>query len=234
MRKSKWLYATIAAGLSLGLGQAAHADLSAYIGTVGFDQSANLDRSVGLGVRWGKSSRIIGGETSLLIARPKRNLESFSAQTATSIFYEGRLMLNIPIKPVTPFVNVGFGRILVTSTDAPKTQIPTDVNGVELPLTPEQKQRIEAANQVLGAVSKLQQNTEFSYGVGVRKPLNNRLDLRVDLRQYSVFSVKALVAQQAKEQIAGEVANQIGIQLPVEKKKTVQYNELSLGVNFRF
>lgn len=232
MCKSKWFCAAVVGMLSLGFGAEARADLSAYISSVGFDDSANLDRSMGLGLRWGKSSRIIGGETSLLVARPTRSVENTSGgkQTATALFYEGRLMVNIPLKPVAPFADVGFGRILLTSTDAPQTQIPTDINGVPLPLSAEQQQRIETANKALKAVSKLQQNMAFSYGVGARKSLNDRLDLRVDLRQYAVFSVKAL----AQEQIAGQVLDQTGLQLPVEKKKTVRYEELSLGVSFRF
>ncbi|MBI2503577.1 MAG: outer membrane beta-barrel protein [Candidatus Latescibacteria bacterium] len=236
MCKSTWFCAAVAGVLGLGLGQQAQADLSAYISTVGFDDSANLDRSMGLGVRWGKSSRIIGGETSLLLARPAHSVKNTSGgkETATALFYEGRLMVNLPLKPVAPFVNVGFGRILRTSTDAPQTQIPTDINGVPLPLTPEQQQRIETANKVLKAASKLQQNTAFSYGVGARKALNDRLDLRVDLRQYAVFSVKGIVTQKLQEQAAGQVQDLTGIALPVEKKKTVRYEELSLGVNFRF
>ncbi len=236
MSKSKWFCAAVAGVLSLGLGQPAGADLSAYIGTIGFDKSANLDRSMGLGLRWGKSSRIIGGETSLLLARPTRKVENTtgSKETATALFYEGRLMVNIPLKLVVPFANVGFGRILLTSTDAPQTQIPTDINGVPLPLTPEQQQRIETANKVLKAVSKLQQNTAFSYGLGARKSLNSRLDLRVDLRQYAVFSVKGIVTQKLQEEAAGQVQDLTGIALPVEKKKTVLYEELSLGVSFRF
>lgn len=236
MCKSKWFCAAVAGMLSLGLGSEARADLSAYLSSVGFDESANLDRSLGMGVRWGKSSRIIGGETSLLVARPTRSVESTSGgkETATALFYEGRLMLNIPLKVVAPFVNVGFGRIILTSTDAPQTQIPTDVNGIELPLTPEQQQRVEVANKALKAMSKLQHNTEFSYGLGARKAINDRLDLRVDLRQYAVFSVKGIVVQKLQEQAAGEIQDRTGLQLPVEKEKTVRYEELSLGVNFRF
>jgi hypothetical protein len=222
--------------LSLGFGAEARADLSAYLSSVGFDESANLDRSMGVGLRWGKSSRILGGETSLLIARPSRSVANTigGEETATALFYEGRLMVNLPLKPVAPFVNVGFGRIIITSTDAPQTQIPTDVNGIEIPLTPEQQEKVELANSALKAMSKLQHNTEFSYGVGARKALNDRLDIRVDLRQYAVFSVKGIVTQKLQEEAAGQVQGLTGIALPVEKKKTVRYEELSLGVNFRF
>lgn len=232
MFKSKWFCAAVAGMLSLGLTADARADLSAYISSVGFDDSANLDRSMGMGVRWGKSSRIIGGETSLLVARPARSVESVSGgkETATAFFYEGRLMVNLPLKPVAPFVNVGFGRIILTSTDAPQTQIPTDINGVEIPLTDDDRQKIETANKALKAMSKLQHNTAFSYGLGVRKAINDRLDLRVDLRQYAVFSVKGIVIQRATEQLQ----DRTGIPLAREKEKTVRYEELSLGVNFRF
>ena len=236
MCKSKWFCAAMAGVLSLGLGQPAGADLSAYISNVGFDESANLDRSMGLGLRWGKSSSIIGGETSLLVARPTRSVENTSGgkKTATAVFYEGRLIVSLPLKPVAPFANVGFGRILLTSTDAPKTQIPTDINGVPIPLTPEQQQRIDAANKALKLMSKLHQNTEFSYGVGARKSLGGRLDLRVDMRQYAVFSVKSFITAKAQEQIAEQLQGQVELQVPVEKKKTVLYEELSLGVSFRF
>ncbi len=236
MLKSNWFFAAVAGLLSLGFASSVRADLSAYISSVGFDESANLDRGMGMGVRWGKSSRIIGGETSLLVARPTRSVESTvgGKETATALFYEGRLMVNIPLKVVTPFVNVGFGRIVITSTDAPQTQIPTDVNGIEIPLTPEQQQKVELANSALKAMSKLQHNTEFSYGLGARKAINDRLDIRVDLRQYAVFSVKGIVVQKAKEQLAEQIQDQTGLALPVEKERTVRYEELSLGVNFRF
>lgn len=236
MSRRNWFVAAVAGVLTLGLGKAAHADLSAYVSSVGFDESANLDRSLGMGVRWGKSSRILGGETSLLVARPTRDVESTlgGKSTATALFYEGRLMVNIPLKPVAPFVNVGFGRIIITSTDAPTTQIPTDINGVEIPLTPEQEARIALANSALKAVSKLQHNTEFSYGLGARKAINDRLDIRFDLRQYSVFSVKGIVTQKLQESAAGQLEDLTGVALPVEKEKTVRYEELSLGVNFRF
>ena len=232
MHKGKWFFAVVAGLLSLGYGREARADLSAYIANVGFDKSVDLDRSMGFGLRWGKSSRILGGETSVLVARPIRKLENTTGgkETATAVFYEGRLMVSLPLKPVAPFANIGFGRILLTSTDAPTTQIPTDIGG----LTPEQQERIAQANKALKAVSKLQQNTEFSYGVGARKSLGDRLDLRLDLRQYNVFSVKALVEQKLQEQAAAQVQDLTGIQLPVEKKKTVRYEEMSLGVSFRF
>jgi hypothetical protein len=232
MAKSNWFLAAMAGLLCLGFASAARADLSAYLSSVGFDESANLERSLGLGLRWGKSSRIIGGETSLLVARPARNVESTSGgeETATALFYEGRLMVNIPLQPVAPFVNVGFGRIVITSTEAPQTQIPTDINGVPLPLTPEQEERIRLANGALKAASKLQHNTEFSYGVGARKALNDRLDIRVDLRQYAVFSVTGIVIDKATEQLQ----DRTGLPLAREKEKTVRYEELSLGVNFRF
>lgn len=237
MLRSKWYCMAVAGLLALGTAFPARADLSAYLSNVGFDESANLDRSMGMGVRWGKSSRIIGGETSLLVARPTRSVRNTvgGEETATALFYEGRLMVNIPLKPIAPFVNVGFGRIIITSTDAPQTQIPTDVNGIKLPLTPEQQAKVDLANSALKAMSKLQHNTEFSYGLGARKALNDRLDIRVDLRQYAVFSVKGIVEEKAREELAGQIQDQTGFDLlPVEKERTVRYEELSLGVNFRF
>ena len=70
------------------------ADVSAFVAAVGFDEEAKLDGGAGFGVRWGKSSSIIGGETSLMIARPTRQLAT-SEESATAIFYEARLLINI-------------------------------------------------------------------------------------------------------------------------------------------
>lgn len=253
MCKSKWFCAAVAGVLSLGAGQAAHADLSGFVGMVGFDKEAKLGGSPGLGLRWGKSSRIIGGETSLMVAFPERKLSNggpafagistadTAKGTATAIFYEGRLLVNIPLGVITPFANVGWGAILTTSTDPPKQipMVPTQIGGIaltgeQLQQAQEANEKIQTANQALKLASKLQHNQAFSYGVGARKSLNSRLDLRVDLRQYAVFSVKGIVTQKLQEQAAGQVQGLTGIALPVEKKKTVRYEELSLGVSFRF
>ncbi len=195
----------------------AAADLSAFVAAVGFDEEANLDGGMGFGVRWGKSTSLIGGETSLMIARPTRQLQG-GEETATAIFYEGRLLVNIPTgTAVHPFVGVGFGMITLTSTDVP-TDVP-ETGG-------------EALGQALGAVADAQTNKALSYGGGARYALGDRLNLRLDLRRYSVFSVKALAERAVRDQIA----NETGVELPgnLVKEKTVEYDELSLGVVFSF
>ena len=52
-----------------------------------------------------------------------------------------------------------------------------------------------------------------------------RIDARVDFRQYVVFSVTGVALQAA--------AQQAGVPLE-EKDNTVQHNELSIGVSFKF
>ena len=187
----------------------AHADLSLYVANVAFDKEANLEDSPGIGVRWGKSSRIIGGETSLLIARPERNLGPGAAANATALFYEGRLLVNIPLGQIKPFIGVGFGAVTITSTD-----VPTD------------------AIEAFTAVSDLQNNSALSYGGGVSYAISDNLYLRLDWRQYVVFSVKGIALDQARQQVEEET----GVEIPasVTGDNTVQYNELSLGVSFKF
>ena len=216
MEKGTQCFAVLAALalLALALPYPAGADLSAFVGTVGFAEDANLERSFGFGVRWGKSSGIIGGETSLLIARPGRELQiskdKVSKETATAFFYEARLLINIPAGKIKPFVGVGLGQIVVTSTEIPSS---SDA----------------AVSQALGAVADLQTNNAFSYGGGVRYALNEKLSLRADLRQYVVFSVTGI----AKQQLAKELEQQTGVAVPTEDS-TVQYNELSIGLSFKF
>ena len=217
MKNWKWYTAVVSVLSLLLLGplQPARADLSGFVGSVGFDEDANLNRGLGFGIRWGRSSGFIGGETALMIALPEREFEigdnnETSQETATAIFYEGRFLVNIPAGQVSPFVGVGFGQIIVTSTD-----VPTSIGEVE--------------RDALKEVSKLQTSNAFSYGGGIRYGLNERLDLRADLRQYIVFSVSGLAKQKAAERL-GE---NLGVDLPVEDS-TVQYNELSVGLNFRF
>ena len=152
--------------------QAASADVSAFIGSVSFDEEADLDNSLGVGLRWGKSSGVLAGETSLMIARPERGS---AGESVTSIFYEGRILVNIPVGQVMPFVGVGFGAITTTSAD-----IPADSNA--------------AATEALEAISDLQTNSAFSYGAGVRYALSDRMDARFDVRQYHVLSAKTFVA----------------------------------------
>ena len=197
--------------LAVSAGPAA-ADLSIFVASVGFDEEASLDNGVGAGVRWGKSSSIIGGETSLMVARPSRQIGG-SDESATAIFYDARLLVNIPLGlNIKPFVGVGIGAITLSSTDVPTT---TD----------------DAVGQALSAVADAQTNRALSYGAGARYSLNEKLDIRLDARQYSVFSVTALAQKAIQDQIEGE----IGIELPaLTEDKTVIYREFSIGLNFAF
>ena len=52
--------------IGLGYTPNASADVSAFVSRVGFDETTDLENALGAGIRWGKSSRIIGGETSLM------------------------------------------------------------------------------------------------------------------------------------------------------------------------
>jgi opacity protein-like surface antigen len=205
------LFALLLAVSAFSAGPAA-ADLSIFVASIGFDQEASLDNGVGAGVRWGKSSSIIGGETSLMVARPSRQIEG-SDESATAIFYDARLLVNIPLGlNIKPFVGVGIGAITLSSTDVPTT---TD----------------DAVGQALSAVADAQTNRALSYGAGARYSLNEKLDIRIDARQYSVFSVTALAQKAIQEQIEGE----IGIELPaLTEDKTVIYREFSIGLNFAF
>ena len=102
--------------LAVSAGPAA-ADLSIFVASVGFDEEASLDNGVGAGVRWGKSSSIIGGETSLMVARPSRT-GSLGSESTTAIFYDARLMVNIPTGTmIAPFLGIGLGAITVLSTE---------------------------------------------------------------------------------------------------------------------
>lgn len=199
-----WL-ALLAMAIAVWTPQSSHADVSAFIGSVSFDEDAGLDNSLGVGLRWGKSSGVFGGETSLLVARPERTT---AGESVTAIFYEGRILVNIPVGEVMPFVGVGFGAITTTSAD-----IPTDSD--------------DAATEALSAIADLQTNSAFSYGAGVRYALSDRMDARFDVRQYQVLSVKSLVQ--------GQIEQETGIELPASiKEKTVQHSELSVGVVIRF
>ena len=199
--------------LILGGTGPASGDLSAFVAAVGFDEEAHLDGGMGLGVRWGKSTGLLGGETALMIARPTRQLDG-SDESATAIFYEARILLNLPLgTEVKPFVSVGFGLISLTSTSIPTSQD-------------------DAVDQALSAVADAQTNRSFSYGFGGLYELGDRFDLRVDIRQYSVFSVKALASRVLQD----EVEDRVGVELPgsLVEDQTVQYNELSVGLNFHF
>ena len=205
------LFALLLAISAVSAGPAA-ADISVFVASVGFDEEASLDNGVGAGVRWGKSSSIIGGETSLMVARPSRQIGG-SDESATAIFYDARLLVNIPLGlNIKPFVGVGIGAITLSSTDVPTT---TD----------------DAVGQALSAVADAQTNRALSYGAGARYSLNEKLDIRLDARQYSVFSVTALAQKAIHDQIEGE----IGIELPaLTEDKTVIYREFSIGLNFAF
>jgi len=195
------------------------ADLSVFVATVAFDEDANLDNGQGIGLRWGRSSDIIGGETSLLIARPERQLLD-TAETATAIFYEGRLMVNIPTGgPIKPFAGIGLGRVTITSVDPTLTDVKGDAAA-------------SAYNDALLIVADAQSNTTISYGGGANYSLNERLSLRADIRQYSVLSVASLV-QDAVTDAVGDAVGDAVLEGRV-KDRTVQYNELSLGLNFKF
>ena len=211
-----WTGLVVAAGLVGTLAWPASADLSVFVGTVGFDEAANLERSPAFGLRYGRSSAILGGEASILIAQPERDLV-VSSENATTIFYEGRFLVNIPTGgQVTPFVGIGLGQIFVTSTD-----VPSD------------------AASALGTLADTQTNSAFSFGGGVRYSVGDRLDVRLDARQYVVFSVAGIAQDKLREQLIDETT---GLPLADEliegeletEDSTVQYDEISVGLNFRF
>lgn len=208
MHKRVW-FAILPALVLAVLAVPAAADLSAFMGYVGFDEEANLNSSPAVGVRWGKSSGLIGGETSLMIARPERDLgPDASAQNATALFYEGRILLNIPAGDIRPFVNVGYGAITTTKTDVASGLRDDDPKEV-----------------ALKAAADLQTKSAFSYGAGVRYALSDRMDLRVDVRQYQVFSVTSYAIERAVEQTTG---------VDLNEKNTVQYSEMSVGISINF
>ncbi|MFP6647261.1 MAG: outer membrane beta-barrel protein [Candidatus Latescibacterota bacterium] len=193
----------------------ASADLSAFIAAVSFDDQANLESAPGVGLRWGKSSGVLGGETSLMISRPDREVGAAS-ESATAIFYEGRILLNIPAGQIKPFVGVGFGRITI---------FPGTLSSSE------EGDSIGATAATLDALSQTESNTTVSYGAGVRYALNDRIDARFDLRQYQVFSVTGALKDAAIEELAGEEVSDL---LSETEENTVTYGEMSVGVVFRF
>ena len=146
--------AVLVAAIVIGPGQA-RADVSAFVGAITFDSAANLDSSPGFGIRWGKSRGLLGGETSLTIARPAREVSEGSEETATAILYEGRILLNFPVGQLRPFVGVGFGAVTVTSTDLPDLTNVDDAGKEDL-------------TKALSAVTDIQTNSALSYGAGVR------------------------------------------------------------------
>ena len=196
----------VALALIAGSGQAARADLSAFVANINFDKDANLGSGQGFGLRWGKSSSIIGGETSLTLAFPDRKLliaGEIEEETATALIYEARILLNIPLgTAVSPFVGAGFGAVTVTSTDVP-----------------------QGADTAIKALGETQTNSAFSWGGGLRYGLSDRLDLRADFRQFVVFSVTGVALRAA--------AAEAGVPLE-EKDNTVKHNKISLGVSVKF
>ena len=168
--------------IGLGYTPNASADVSAFISRVGFDETTDLEDALGAGIRWGKSSRIIGGETSLMVARPVRDDENM-----TALFWEGRFLLNVPTGTnIRPFASVGLGNMLLTSIDIANPQLPT--SGDEL----KEAAIEEALNKVDGDSGGLdfQNNRYLSYGGGLRYALSDKMAVRLDLRQYRVFSFK--------------------------------------------
>ena len=196
----------------------ANADLSAFIAAVGFDDEANLDGAPGVGLRWGKSSGILGGETSLMISRPDREVSTLLGsitEPATAVFYEGRILLNIPVGQIKPFVGIGYGAITILPGELKKPGAEAD----------------DVAT--LKALSEISTNSAFSYGAGVRYALNDRIDGRFDLRQYQVFSVTGALTEAAIDKVIDESG--AGDLVPKRtKKNTVTYSEMSVGVVFRF
>ncbi len=210
---------TIGSGLGLALFGilvlAVHpvgADLSVFVGRATFGDETQLEGSLGLGARLGKSGRFWGGETALMVARPERQLGG-RKETATAIFYDARFVVNVPSGSIVPFLGVGFGAVTVTSTTVPESEE-------------------EAVVEALRAVADLQTNSAFSYGGGIKYALNEYLELRADLRQYLVFSVKGLAARELQRQAEART----GVDLPddLTQDSTVRYGEFSLGMGFTF
>ena len=207
--------AVLVAGIVIGPGQV-RADVSAFVGAITFDSAANLDSSPGFGIRWGNSRGLLGGESSLTIARPVREVSEGSQETATAILYEGRILLNFPVGQLRPFVGVGFGAVTVTSTDLP------DLTNVD-------DEGKEDLTKALSAVADTQTNSALSYGAGVRYKVSEKLDLRLDLRQYQVFSVAGIAASEVRRRMEAAAGD-----LPESDDGRVQHNELSIGVAYSF
>ena len=201
----------LAAALACCAGSAvpSQSDVGAFIAVVEFDDAANLEAAPGFGLRWGRSSGTLGGETSLMVSRPDRKVATglFStSESATAIFYEGRLFLNLPAGTIRPFLSAGYGAVTILPGD------------LESPLASEDDR------QTLASLSEIETSHAFSYGVGTRWSLDDRLDIRLDLRQYQVFSVTGAVV----ERVAGEAAGAL-----VQRQGRVTNGELSAGILFR-
>jgi hypothetical protein len=214
-------------------GQDAKADLTIFASQIDFDKSIDLDSGRGLGLRWGKSSRILGGESSLMFARPDRIMIDGTKKPMTSIFYEGRLILNIPTgTSLRPFLGVGLGMILLTSIDVTNPELPS------APTADDYVRRVEGNS----GASDLQNNRALSYGGGVRYVIGETLAARLDFRRYTVFSVMDYAQDRANTLIDQEIEKfgTVGdaalerISSESTKKKNVRHNEVSLGLIFSF
>jgi len=168
-----------------------------------------------------------------MFARPDRIMYDGTKESMTSIFYEGRLLLNIPTgTSVRPFVGVGLGMILLTSIDVTNPELPS------IPTTNDYLSRVEGRS----GASDLQNNRALSYGGGVRYIIGETIAARLDVRRYTVFSVmdyaqdraNALIDQEIEKfGIVGDAALE-RISSESTTKKNVQHNEFSLGLIFSF
>ena len=114
---------------------------------------------------------------------------------------------------------MGFGAVTVTSTDLPDLTNVDDAGKEDL-------------TKALSAVTDIQTNSALSYGAGVRYKVSEKLDLRLDLRQYQVFSVAGIAASEVSRRMEAAA----GDDLPVLESDdaVVQHNELSIGVAYSF
>ena len=130
--------------------------------------------------------------------------------------------------------------MLLTSIDIADPQLPT--SGDEL-----KEAAIEQAlNRVDGDSGGLdvQNNRYLSYGGGVRYALSDKMAVRLDLRQYRVFSFKDYARDLAEERIREEIEGSAGSEISDAlldqissesvEEKTVQHSELSIGVLLAF
>ena len=226
-----WIFIILTSIIVYGMD--AEADITVYGSQIDYDESVDLNGSQGVGLRWGKSSRIIGGESSLMVSRPQRTLSDGTEKTMTSLFYEARLLLNIPTgTSIRPFFGVGLGMILLTSIDVTNPELPS------LPSTNDYLSRVEGNS----GASDLQNNRAISFGGGIRYSLGEKLAARLDLRRYNVFSVMDYAQDRANQLIDEEIEKfgTVGdaalerISAESTEKKNVQHNEVSLGLMFSF
>ena len=185
------------------------ADVGVFVAAVQFGDEANLEAAPGFGLRWGRSSGFLGGETSLMFSRPERRVSTsrFStSESASAIFYGGRLLIGLPTGRLRLFLGAGYGAITI---------LPGDLQD---PLAG------ETDLQTLAALSEIETSHALSYGGGARWILSDRLEARLDLRQYQVFSVTGAVV----EQVAGEVSARL-----VRRQGRVTGGELSAGIQLR-